>query len=245
MKFLNNVNLKKSFSETMASRNMAQVTNMLLGVAVVFLAGKAMFTTPTTVVTPPAFTQEFTIQGDKVSDPYKISWALYVANTIGNTNQRNIDFNKDVITSMLSPNLQDQIGDKMERAAEILRTRKVNQAFNIEDTRYDSRNDIVYVWGKKIVTALRQEPITSNWTVEVQVQSSNGSPKITYLKQYRGNPRVNELKGKVVKSTPQYLSPEIDRVVSGINKKSTTMNSSDGLGHKPDIAPVQQTNDSN
>lgn len=244
MKFLNKLALQKSFSETMASRNMAQVTNILLGIAVMFLAGKSMFTTPTNIVTPPNFTKEFTIQGNEVSDPYKISWAIYVANTIGNTNQRNIEFNKSVITSMLSPNLQDQIGGKMDRAAEILRTRKVNQAFNIEDTRYDSNNDIVYVWGKKVVTALRQTPITSNWTVEVQVKSSQGSPKITYLKQYRGNPKVNELKGKVIKETPTYLSPEIDRVVSGISKKNTTVSGSDGLGYKPDIAPVKQINDS-
>lgn len=244
MNFLKDSQIAKSWSQAIASRNIAQITNLLLAFALVVLIMKMVFHKPITIVTPPDFTREFTIQGDKVSDHYKIAWSIFLANTIGNTNQRNITFNKTVITSMLSPNLQDKIGDKMDRAAEILRTRKVNQSFIIEDTRYDSRNDIVYVWGKKTVTAMRQDPITSNWTFEVQVKSSQGAPRVSYLKQYRGNPRVNELKGKQVKNTPEYLSPEIDRVVSGVVKKNTNMSGSDGLGHKPDISPKQTIQDS-
>lgn len=229
--------ISESWSNAIASRNIAQVVNILMGVCLVLLCFKLLLHKPTTVVVPPKFTQEFTIQGDQVSEEYKASWAIYLANTIGNTNQRNIEFNKGVVVSMLSPNLQDALADKLNRAAEILKTRKVKQTFVVEDTRYDSRNDIVYVWGKKIITTMRQSPIVTNWTFEIQVSASQGMPRITYLKQYTGTPKVNELKGKVVKETPDYLSPEIEDVVSGVVIKNTT--NVEGLGNKPDISPKQ------
>lgn len=231
-----NLNVSKSWSQAIASRNIALLTSLVLATGFVMLAIKVTLQKPIVVVAPPNFINEFTIQGDQVSDAYKISWAIYLASTIGNTNQRNIKFNKDVIGSMLSPNLRESISSKMDRAAEILRTRKVKQSFTIEDTRYDPHNDIVYVWGKKVISTIRQEPIVSNWTIEAQVKASNGSPRITYLKQYSGTPKVNELKGKVEKITPSYLSPEIEQAVSGQVNKNTSF---EGLGHKPDFSTEQ------
>ena len=231
-----NLQIYKSWSQAIASRNMAQIVNIALVGVVLLLALKALFQKPIIIVTPPGFTQEFTMQGDRASQGYKISWANYVANTIGNTNPRNIDFNREVIVTMLSPNLQDALGNKLKRASEIMKTRKMTQNFTLQDAVYDPKNDIVYIWGRKIIKVARQEPISANWTYEVQIKSRQGMPRITYLKQYSGTPKAIDLKSKNSKKTPEYLSPAIRDAIEG----NTFDIVEDSLGHEPDIKPQHE-----
>jgi len=237
MSLMKNLQIKESFSQAVASRNIAQIANIIMALTVLLLAYKVFTQKPIAIVTPPTFTEEFTIQGNKVSDQYKISWAVFVANTIGNTNQRNIEFNKQVVATMLSPNLQENLANGMNRAAELMKTRKITQNYTIQDAVYDPNNDIVYVWGKKMVTAMRQDPITTNWTFELKVEARQGQPRVSYIKQYSGTPKNNELKGKQPKPTPDYYGESIMDVVSGDEIKDVTVENN-GLGHKPDLEKI-------
>jgi type IV conjugative transfer system protein TraE len=233
---LKKLQIQESWSAAVASKNIAQTVNLLLAGVLLLLALKVMVQKPVTIVVPPNFTQEFTMQGDEATEGYKALWANFVATTVGNTNPRNMDFNRDIISGMLSPHLQEAITSKMIRTSESMLTRKMTQTFTVQDAVYDPKNDITFVWGKKSVSVAKKEPLVTNWTFEIQIQSSQGMPRITYLKQYRGTPRASDLKSKQIKETPEYFSPEISDALKE-NKPITT--GEKGLGHAPDIAPQQ------
>ena len=238
------LSIEKSWSEAIASRNMAQITNICLVIVCLLLSGKLFFSKPHTIVTPPIFTEPVTMIGDMSSPEYSIGWAIFTAQMLGNINPKNITFTEKVISQMLSPNLQANIADSMSRAAEIMRVRKVQQSFFAQDAVHDPNTGIVYIWGKKTTHAVRREPIIGKWTFEIKVESRNGMPRITYIKQYQGVPSKQDLKGKskTPKVIPDYLSQEIDDAINSGTSSNTENNINDkniekesGPAYLPDI----------
>ncbi|MBW8191375.1 hypothetical protein K0504_10025 [Neiella marina] len=237
MNIFKNLQVERSWSAAVASRNMAQVVNVTLGAAVLFLAFSLWLKDPHTVVTPPKFTQELTMVGDQASPSYKVGWAVFVGETVGNINPRNINFKRDLLIGMLSPNLQDSLGDQVERTVELMKTRKITQNFVMDDAHHDPRNDIVYVWGNKVTKAVRQDPIVTKWTYEIQIQSRQGQPRISYFKQYAGTPSGSELRGHATKNTPDYLSAPIQDAMDTNAERYIQQNEQNLPEHKPDVAP--------
>ena len=63
------------------------------------------------------------------------------------------------------------------------------------DMYYDTKNDMVYVWGTKSTRLINVPDKTesSKWTFEWVLGMKNGRPRIAYVNQYSGTPNIKKI----------------------------------------------------
>lgn len=188
----------RSWSESVSALNSVTKTNMILGVALVLSGVNTFFTEPVVVVVPSQISQEITIKGDAVSPSYKTMWGEFVATTMGNVNPRNVEFKIAGIQKLMSPRIRSVNSELMKQHAQKMKLTRAEEVFSIDSVHYSEAQDLVYAYGPKEIRSKGRKPIKSTWTYEMRIEAKNGSPFITYIKQYPGSPKNSSSKTYVV-----------------------------------------------
>lgn len=168
------------------------VAMIIIGVLVV---KNQFLTDPVTIVLPPNMTEEVKVVGNKASESYKTQWALFFSTLIGNINPTNIGFVTTTILDALSPDLQAKTRESLQQQTNIMQARGVEQSFKPIDMYYDTKNDMVYVWGTKSTRLINVPDKTesSKWMFEWVLGMKNGRPRIAYVNQYSGTPNIKKI----------------------------------------------------
>ena len=185
-----------------ASINHSKIlTQVVLGLTAVIIVLTIMVFRKETivVVTPPNFTEAFTIVGDQVSEPYKSGFALFAANMAGNISSKNADFVVSTLKSMFPIQYADEYETQLRSQVIALQARGVTEQFLSLDLIYNKMVDTVWVYGEKRTTSKKSgAQTTQKWTYEIRITASNGYPKILHFAQYAGAPntkgRMSELR---------------------------------------------------
>lgn len=172
-----------------------RVNSIAMLIIAVLVVKNQFLTDPVIIVLPPNMTEEVKVVGNKASESYKTQWALFFSTLIGNINPTNIGFVTTAILDALSPDLQAKTRESLQQQANIMQARGVEQSFKPIDMYYDTKNDMVYVWGTKSTRLINVPDKTesSKWTFEWVLGMKNGRPRIAYVNQYSGTPNIKKI----------------------------------------------------
>jgi conjugal transfer pilus assembly protein TraE len=174
-----------------------RMTHMLfLSVAVILvLSLKILTTKPITTATPPNFSEAVTLVGNQASSSYKKQWGIFIAETMGNVSNRNLNLVLEILKPMLSVRDYDLLADQMSSYVKALDIRDQVQTFSTLDVFYDKKFDKVIVYGEMKLTERKkrntdEENRPVRYTYELTVKSRNGQPRLENVVQYEGAPNM-------------------------------------------------------
>lgn len=191
-----------SWSGALVKANVTTISNLILSAAVLAAVGYMMFRGPTIIIKPPVMTGDIVIEDGHPNKEWKKSWALYASYLLGNLNPKNVKFVSERIITMLSPKLQNEQAQSIQKIAEIMKARSVSQSFEVQDLNYDPTSDMIWVWGYKATSLQGADSRTMSessagdsdrrrWTFEYVIHlNETGMPVITHLRQYEGLPEL-------------------------------------------------------
>lgn len=180
-----------SLNELNANKIFTNATITMLVFIVLLQTIQSMVSDREVVVAPPKYSDELIVSGRTANKEYKMQWAWSAAVMVGNINNENADQVLDFFKRMLSPYLMNEYLPKLRTQVQILKARKAESRFVIENGHYDPVNDVAFIWGKKTVRikGSKKEPTPERWTFEFRIEPNNGAPVVTYYDGYNGLPK--------------------------------------------------------
>lgn len=207
--------IARSIDDYISSRRTLMASNIILGLICLVLLFGLLKKDVVVIAIPPGLTEEAQISKNQANEAYYLTWANHIAGLAGNISPASADYIKTQLKVLLSPKLQQEIGDLLNEEIELLSARKATQRFIIENAIYDATNNISWIWGKRILEIPGLEARVTRWTYEVQIQPHNGMPRITYLNTYQGAPdRRNRPRGQNINP---FLSHEQDSTLQSVD----------------------------
>ncbi|AEH16228.1 type IV conjugative transfer system protein TraE [Shewanella sp. SM101] len=188
--------IKESYDNLNVSNKNIGRSNLGLTVAVVFLTLMVMNKETEIIVMPNDFKEPIIMNGNQITQEYKIQWGLMIATILGNVTPKNSKFVIDRITKMVPLELNpDEAEALMVSTIEEMTLRGVSEKFVPSDAIYSSITDYVWVVGEKTTTSLKTGAADSgSYTYELKIGVRNGSPMILDIQQYPHavNPALRE-----------------------------------------------------
>jgi conjugal transfer pilus assembly protein TraE len=180
--------MNKSWSQAMVTDNIKTLT--ILGLTVVILLQQFVINrAPVEVkINPTTLTETAIVRGNDANPVYKQSWALAMAELVGNINPKNVEFMKDAIVPILSPRLQVDLSRQIDETVTIIRAKNITQIFIVNNMYHNTKNDVIYIWGDKKSFIGNEAASSVKWTYEFKIGVHNGSPRILHVDQYLGTP---------------------------------------------------------
>jgi len=148
-------------------------------------------------IVPPNLTEEANITANTASESYKKAWGVFAASTIGNVTPENVEFVRNSVKEMLSPDLYRQILSDLETQAQTIKEEKIAVSFQPKDVTYSRQLDIVFISGNTITQGPYGDPEREPRTYEFTIKIKNYVPTITWFDSYLGMPKIKpELRGE-------------------------------------------------
>ena len=195
--------IKESYDNLNISNKNIGRSNLALSISVVLLLFMVMTKQTEVIVMPNDFKEPIVMNGNSVTQEFKIQWGLMISNIIGNITPKNAKFVIDRVTKMIPLELNpDEAEATMAAAIEEMALRGVSQKFVPSDAIYSSVTDYVWVVGEQTTTSLKTGAAdTTAYTFELKIGIRNGNPMILDIQQYPAavNPAQREreiLQGK-------------------------------------------------
>ncbi|MCE2571746.1 type IV conjugative transfer system protein TraE [Motilimonas eburnea] len=212
----------KSWSNAVSAANINALAVLVLALGLVIALVVILNKDTKTIMTSPTYKGEkIEVIGNKANSNWKKGWSLYLAILIGNVGPKNVELVVSEINSYLSPRLKRQKKEEIEKFVAMLKARNAEQTFVPQDMAYDPKQDVVWVWGELSVSTMNNKsPTPQRWTYEFKVLMDGlGSPRVTFLDQYSGAPKINRKRKKdddvsVKLREDQYYDDEMQDVVA-------------------------------
>lgn len=168
--------------------------------------GCFLFTKETIVIVQPwTLTQTAQLEQNKAARNYKESWALAVAELLGNITPGNVDFVVERIKPLLAPSIYNEVVRNANEQALYLKEDRISQSFMPRTVEYEASTNKVFVKGNSYTTGAsglvgKDEKGTRNeMTFEFVIEIKNYLPLIKSMEVYSGQART----GKVLKRMEQ------------------------------------------
>lgn len=180
--------MSQSWSQAMVTDNIKTLS--LLGLTVVILLQQIFINdAPIEVrINPTTLTETAIVRGNDANPIYKQSWALAMAELVGNINPRNVEFMKNAVMPILSPKLQVELSRQIDETVTIIKAKNITQIFIVQNMFHNDKNDVIYIWGDKKSFVGNEAASSVKWTYEFKIGVHNGSPRILHVDQYLGTP---------------------------------------------------------
>ncbi|MCI2286065.1 type IV conjugative transfer system protein TraE [Colwellia sp. MSW7] len=178
-----------AYTDMLNTRKYMVITITVLSFVVAVLLLALIFKSSEYIVTPPSYTKALHIKNGAGNQEYQQQFALSIALMMGNIDSRNVEFVTDEVLKLMSPQLRSQTSLTLKREAQLLKVRKASQTFIVEDMMFSQKNDVVWVWGRKILTNRSGDKDSRRYTYEFRIEPINGYPRITYFPATMGSRR--------------------------------------------------------
>ena len=190
-------NVQRSWTEAVDHSYRMTIATILSVATIVLLSYKIVTTKPVTIVIPPQLNETITIVGNKAGESYKKLWGIHIASMLGNASERSVKVVLEALKPMLSVADYDVMSEQLSTHVKALALRYQTQKYTVQDTYYDPKRDIIYIYGdrelisKKKVTAKKAGMKPIRWTYEITIKQAGGKTKMPYITQYEGTPRFD------------------------------------------------------
>lgn len=160
---------------------------LLLSISCVFLSLKVFNYSETVVLVPPHLNERVKVALNKSDIGYKKSWGLFFAELLGNATPSNIDFIKESLNNMLSPDVYNEFSAKLEEQILNFKREHLTQRFEPSLVIYDEVLDKVFVTGRSAIQGPSGNEIFSMRTFEFGFEFENFKPMLTYIDTFEGS----------------------------------------------------------
>ncbi|MGP1715699.1 MAG: TraE/TraK family type IV conjugative transfer system protein [Methylophilus sp.] len=163
----------------------------------------------TTVLVPPTLNEKAEISNKSASATYKKSWALFIAELLGNVTPGNSDFVLSSIQPLLASDVYQNVTNGMRQEVAVMKRDAVTVQFHPRSVSYETTTNKCFVTGRTSILASTGEISSFDRTYEVEVSIRAGRPVIAYLDSYVGNPHTSDVVDRMNKN--QQMKQNIDR----------------------------------
>ncbi|MFE8032870.1 TraE/TraK family type IV conjugative transfer system protein [Thiohalocapsa marina] len=143
----------------------------------------------TVVLVPPILEGQVNVARDSASREVKESWAVYVAELLGNVGAGSADFIQSALEPLLAPPLRREVIDVIGEQVEAIKRERVSMHFSPNALHHDAQSDTFFVTGLQVSAGPASKPVRQQRTFEVRVAFRHYRPVITHLDVYPGSPR--------------------------------------------------------
>ena len=159
------------------------LSNLCLGIL-------ALNSDHTLVLVPPHLTEPVQLARNQASASLKESWALYIAELMGNVTPDNIEFIREALGTLLAADLYRSVLDGLWDQTQALKDERISLSFKPREVVYESETDRVFVTGTLVTQTPGGTPDRRNRTYEMTVDIEHYQPRIKSLDVYAEEPRV-------------------------------------------------------
>jgi conjugal transfer pilus assembly protein TraE len=182
--------LERNWQRALQENRWDRVIILLLVVANVILAYVAHNRSTVVTVAPPEFIQEINVGKQSADLYYRLSFAQWLATTIGNITPANVEFAIKSIEPLLSPRVFRQVSAGMHEQGEKIRLDRIVVRFEPKEVLYDEVSSRFFVLGNSYISGMGGNETRDARVYEIAMDIVNYRPVITHLETYTGQPRV-------------------------------------------------------
>lgn len=164
----------------------ARKTNRLLVIAVICLAasnlmlgGAAVSRKTTVVLVPPEISEKFEVAVNAANSAYYQSWALYLANILGNVTPSNMGMIEEAIGPFLSEELYPRLIGSIRDELDGIRRAKVSTYFRPERIESKAGTSVFEVTGQHVVVSPAGAETSTLRTYIFHLAIRQGRPFVT------------------------------------------------------------------
>lgn len=183
---------KLGFKGAQETVKLQKYTIIVMAVTILVLVMQVGSKRDRLVIVPPVIEEQLELGYAAANEPYFKSWALYVANFLGNINPSNASFVSEGLSLSFSPELYQEMRGKIIADAERMRVSGRSLRFYADRVVYEKDTRKTFVAGKQEVVSAAGNVHEQDVCYEMQVAIRNGLPTIEHFDYYTGAPRTAE-----------------------------------------------------
>ncbi|MDU4190314.1 MULTISPECIES: TraE/TraK family type IV conjugative transfer system protein [Aeromonas] len=159
---------------------------------IVLLLVIKVFTKETIVTMQPfTLTEEAWVTQNNASRSYKEAWGFALSLLLGNVTPGSVDFVKERLSPMLSPEIYQDVIDAIEIQSKQIKEDRVTMRFEPRFVEYEEKSDKIFAYGYSYVKgSSSQQEERGERTYEFVLKIANYAPSIDYMETYMGKPRT-------------------------------------------------------
>lgn len=169
-------------------------TNLALVVAVIAMSVALLTKKDIVTIVPPTLAERAWVDSSSASLTYTESWALYVAQTLGNVTPGTSDMVRKSIEPLLDASIYQSVVNSIEKQVQDFRRDRVTLRFEPRKVVHERGNEeVFFVSGRSVMEGPTGEKKAEDRTYEIRIRMKNYQPKIIELSTYQGGPRTSDV----------------------------------------------------
>ena len=144
----------------------------------------------TVVLVPPDLTAQVAISRTDSDRDYRLAWAFFLAQLLGNVTPGNADIVKKAIEPLLSPAIYRDTVRVLAEQVERIKRDRVSLRFEPREVKYEASTGKVFVEGFSVVSGTAGRDERNPRAYEFLIKVSNYRPVIEYIDNYVGAART-------------------------------------------------------
>jgi len=171
---------------------LGQWVNLVLGVAVLLLAWKAVTKDVEVRLVPEGLQEEVTVSRNKADTGYRTAYALSLAELIGNVTAGNADFVLKSIEERFAPNAYRPLQTAVHELVALLDRNEATVAFKPQGIEDEPGTRKTFVAGKQTLSGPSGSAEQNAYTYEFVIEMRRGLPWVTHFDGYPGPARTEK-----------------------------------------------------
>ena len=207
-------NWKQSYRSLKTEVGMTRISLAGCAVALALLSFNALSKSTTVIIQPYGMNTKAYVSEKNASHSYKESWALFLAELIGNINPGNLDFVKGSSIPLLPSNLYQETVTNLTAQVQMMKKNRVSTSFSPLEYTYEKATDKVFVYGFYTAQSPSVKAKREKRTYEFKISVENYLPQIVHMDTYEGEPRTLEVLEQLKKKEAEKAKKEKEQGVN-------------------------------
>jgi conjugal transfer pilus assembly protein TraE len=187
----------ETWEGALAENRFSRIVIVLLLVALILVSIKAFSQQAVVTIQPYTLKGEAWITENNASQSYKESWAMMLSALTGNVTPGTVDFVKQRIEPLLSPEIYQNVIDAIEVQALHIQNDRVSMRFEPRSVEYEPATDKVFVYGYSHLQGATGDPTREDRTYEYIIEMQEYAPMVTHIDTYSGRPRTERIRKQI------------------------------------------------
>lgn len=164
----------------------------LLAISNLLLIGSIISHEPVTVLVPPDLDKAVEITRNRASAGLKESWALYLADLMGNVTPSNAQFVMERIAPLLDAALYQPVMNNLAEQITALKADQVSLSYRPRQVIFEEASDKVFVTGDQVIHGHDGRPEQRHRTFEFRFRIKDYRPLLEAIDVYPDEPKTLE-----------------------------------------------------
>lgn len=182
----------------------------------ILLASSVLFQKPTVVLVPPDLEKPAKVGAKSADAAYIEAWALFAGNLLGNVTPGSVDFVRNALGRLVSPDIYHGVASLLETQARQIKDDNVTLSFIPAQVMFEPETGLVFVTGTARLTGASGHSKREERTYEFRIAAREHAPVITWVDTYLGAPRTKQIRERMKKEDERRAeSGKIQEIRSG------------------------------